>query len=247
MRLFRCLIGQITSLCFDLRYEVSHLIGVRWSAGDISRRISRAEISGGLEVFDGPCRSSRRRRKCPSLVPLQFPLSPMMGLAIRIELANVMVVQRPHEFRGGKRIAPLRSEISATIGYRLSNIGRDLPSACRRTRDFAIRDRSTRGTAGRICGKTARQGSRRAGRKNKKMWPIALESMLGVLGLKILLIEDEPQQRAPLRSEYRSTAQTSVSEMSAVSRRRCCRHLRSRHRRLTVVSAKRSARHGKYG
>jgi hypothetical protein len=29
------------------------------------------------------------------------------------------------------------------------------------------------------------------GRKNKKMWPIALESMLGVLGLKILLIEDE--------------------------------------------------------
>lgn len=191
MRLFRCLIGQITSLCFDLRYEVSHLIDVRWSAGDISRRISRAEISGGLEVFDGPCRSSRRRRKCPSLVPLQFPLSPMMGLAIRIELANVMVVQRPHEFRGGKRIAPLRSEISATIGYRLSNIGRDLPSACRRTRDFAIRDRSTRGTAGRICGKTARQGSRRAGRKNKKMWPIALESMLGVLGLKILLIEDD--------------------------------------------------------
>ncbi len=50
---FDALIGQITSLCFDLRYEVSHLIDVRWSAGDISRRISRAEISGGLEVFDG--------------------------------------------------------------------------------------------------------------------------------------------------------------------------------------------------
>jgi hypothetical protein len=29
------------------------------------------------------------------------------------------------------------------------------------------------------------------GRKHKKMWPVALESMLGVLGLKILLIEDD--------------------------------------------------------
>jgi hypothetical protein len=29
------------------------------------------------------------------------------------------------------------------------------------------------------------------GPRRKKMWPIALESMLGTLGLKILLIEDE--------------------------------------------------------
>jgi hypothetical protein len=29
------------------------------------------------------------------------------------------------------------------------------------------------------------------GRKHKKMWPVALESMLGVLGLKILIIEDD--------------------------------------------------------
>jgi hypothetical protein len=28
-------------------------------------------------------------------------------------------------------------------------------------------------------------------KSSKKMWPVALESMLGVLGLKILLIEDE--------------------------------------------------------
>jgi hypothetical protein len=43
------------------------------------------------------------------------------------------------------------------------------------------------GYSGKLLGKDA--GER--GRKHKKMWPVALESMLGVLGLKILLIEDE--------------------------------------------------------
>jgi hypothetical protein len=43
------------------------------------------------------------------------------------------------------------------------------------------------GYAGKLLGKDG--GA--PGRKHKKMWPIALESMLGVLGLKILLIEDE--------------------------------------------------------
>jgi hypothetical protein len=43
------------------------------------------------------------------------------------------------------------------------------------------------GYAGKLLGKDG--GA--PGRKHKKMWPVALESMLGVLGLKILLIEDE--------------------------------------------------------
>jgi hypothetical protein len=43
------------------------------------------------------------------------------------------------------------------------------------------------GYAGKLLG---RDGGA-PGRKHKKMWPIALESMLGVLGLKILLIEDD--------------------------------------------------------
>jgi hypothetical protein len=43
------------------------------------------------------------------------------------------------------------------------------------------------GYAGKLLGKDVGD----PGRKNKKMWPIALESMLGVLGLKILLIEDD--------------------------------------------------------
>jgi hypothetical protein len=43
------------------------------------------------------------------------------------------------------------------------------------------------GYAGKLLGKDGGE----PGRKHKKMWPVALESMLGVLGLKILLIEDE--------------------------------------------------------
>jgi hypothetical protein len=43
------------------------------------------------------------------------------------------------------------------------------------------------GYAGKLLGKNGSE----PGRKHKKMWPIALESMLGVLGLKILLIEDD--------------------------------------------------------
>jgi hypothetical protein len=43
------------------------------------------------------------------------------------------------------------------------------------------------GYAGKLLGKDGAA----PGRKHKKMWPMALESMLGVLGLKILLIEDD--------------------------------------------------------
>jgi hypothetical protein len=43
------------------------------------------------------------------------------------------------------------------------------------------------GYAGKLLGKDGGE----PGRKHKKMWPVALESMLGVLGLKILLIEDD--------------------------------------------------------
>jgi hypothetical protein len=41
------------------------------------------------------------------------------------------------------------------------------------------------GYAGKLLGRDGR------GPRKKKMWPVALESMLGVLGLKILIIEDE--------------------------------------------------------
>ncbi|WP_213775434.1 hypothetical protein [Bradyrhizobium sp. dw_78] len=43
------------------------------------------------------------------------------------------------------------------------------------------------GYAGKILGRDAGEPRR----KNKKMWPYALEAMLGVLGLKILIIEND--------------------------------------------------------
>src|ERR1700730_18173994 len=42
------------------------------------------------------------------------------------------------------------------------------------------------GYAGKLLGKDGGE----PGRKNKKIWPIAMEAMLGALGLQILIIED---------------------------------------------------------
>jgi hypothetical protein len=48
------------------------------------------------------------------------------------------------------------------------------------------------GYAGKILGKSAVEDVGYPKRKSsKKMWPVALEAMLGVLGLKVLLIEDD--------------------------------------------------------
>ena len=58
------------------------------------------------------------------------------------------------------------------------------------------------GYSGKILGK----GGGAPGKKNKKMWPVSLELMLGALGLRILLIEDEAATartlalRAPVQS-----------------------------------------------
>jgi hypothetical protein len=83
------------------------------------------------------------------------------------------------------------------------------------------------GYAGKLLGKDG--GA--PGRKHKKMWPVALESMLGVLGLKILLIEDDAATAARWPSVRRSTEPTSALEMSAASRRSYCYRLRRPHRR----------------
>ena len=73
------------------------------------------------------------------------------------------------------------------------------------------------GYAGKLLGKDGGE----PGRKHKKMWPVALESMLGVLGLKILLIEDEAATARTLR---RSIVPTSALAMSRASRRSSWRH-----------------------
>jgi hypothetical protein len=101
------------------------------------------------------------------------------------------------------------------------------------------------GYAGKLLGKDG--GA--PGRKNKKMWPIALESMLGVLGLKILLIEDEaatartlalrtPVDRANQR--FGNVCRISAKLLPPPSQS-------TSPPMLTIVGTKRPARRGKYG
>jgi hypothetical protein len=82
------------------------------------------------------------------------------------------------------------------------------------------------------------------------MWPTALENMLGVLGLKILLIEDEAAaartlaRREPVDSanqRFGNTCRLSAKLLPPPSRPAASPPV------LTVVPAKRSARGGKYG
>jgi hypothetical protein len=83
------------------------------------------------------------------------------------------------------------------------------------------------GYAGKLLGKDGVA----PGRKHKKMWPVALELMLGVLGLKILLIEDDAAtaRTLALRTPVDRANQRfgNVCRISAT----LWRHLRSRHRR----------------
>jgi len=68
------------------------------------------------------------------------------------------------------------------------------------------------GYAGKLLGKDGGE----PGRKHKKMWPIALESMLGVLGLKILLIEDDAATARTLA--LRTPVQSNQQRFGNVSR-----------------------------
>jgi hypothetical protein len=81
--------------------------------------------------------------------------------------------------------------VGATLGRLISDY-RGLVETCRARADELELSRLEidrlgglpAGYAGKLLGKDG-------GQRKKKMWPVALESMLGVLGLKILIIEDE--------------------------------------------------------
>jgi hypothetical protein len=79
------------------------------------------------------------------------------------------------------------------------------------------------GYAGKLLGKDGGE----PGREHKKMWPIALESMLGVLGLKILLIEDDAATARTLALPPLSRTTSSVSATCRGSHRNCWHQPRS--------------------
>lgn len=84
--------------------------------------------------------------------------------------------------------------MTATLGRVIGDY-RGLIETCRARADELALSRSEidrlsglpAGFAGKILGK----GGLLPGKKHKRMWPVSLELMLGTLGLRILLIEDE--------------------------------------------------------
>jgi hypothetical protein len=81
--------------------------------------------------------------------------------------------------------------MGATLGRLISDY-RGLVETCRARADELELSRSE---IDRICGLPAGYAGKLLGnglaKRKKRMWPIGLEAMLGTLGLRILLIEDE--------------------------------------------------------
>jgi hypothetical protein len=82
--------------------------------------------------------------------------------------------------------------MGATLG-RLFTDYRTLIETCRaRASELELSRLELDRLAGLPSGYSAKLlGKDGAGQKQKRMWPIGLEAMLGTLGLKVLLIEDE--------------------------------------------------------
>jgi hypothetical protein len=99
------------------------------------------------------------------------------------------------------------------------------------------------GYAGKLLGRDG------GGPRQKKMWPVALEAMLGTLGLKIILIEDEAATARTLALrepvDHRQQRFGNVCRISA--KLLVPPSQPAPPTMLTVVSAKRSAGRSKYG
>jgi hypothetical protein len=117
------------------------------------------------------------------------------GISPSIERAAVQrEKKKPPTPAPSDRTTPASVRNSASLG-RLITDYRTLVETCRARADELELSRLEidrlgglpTGYAGKLLGKDGDA----PGRKHKRMWPIALESMLGVLGLKILLIEDD--------------------------------------------------------
>jgi hypothetical protein len=105
------------------------------------------------------------------------------------------------------------------------------------------------GYSGKLLGKDAVDDVSFPRKKNsKKIWPVALESMLGVLGLKILLIEDaEATARTLALRTPVDRAQQRFGNVCRLSPKLLPPPSQPvSPPRLTVVSTKRSVRGGKY-
>jgi len=139
--------------------------------------------------------------------------------------------------------------MGATLGRVISNY-RALVDTCKERADELELSRSE---IDRIGGLPAGYAGKLLGngfaKRQKRMWPIGLEAMLGTLGLKIVLIEDEAAtaRTLALREPVDSRQQRfgNVCRISATLLAKPSQP--ASPPLLTVVSAKRPARGGKYG
>jgi hypothetical protein len=149
--------------------------------------------------------------------------------------------------------ASMRSSNGAALGQLFTDY-RTLIETCRARADELQLSRSEldrlsglpAGYSGKILGKKSVEDVSYPRKKSsKKLWPVALESMLGTLGLRILLIEDEaatartlalrqPVDRANQR--FGNVCRISAALLAPPSQPASSPPV------LTVVSAKRSAR-----
>jgi hypothetical protein len=145
---------------------------------------------------------------------------------------------------------PAANPIPATLGRAFSDY-RTLVETCRQRADELGISRLEidrigglpAGYAGKLLGADGSHG------RKKKMWPFSLEAMLGVLGLKILLIEDDAAtaRTLALRTPVDSHQQRfgNVCRISAKLLEKPSQP--TSPPLITVVPAKRLARGGKYG
>jgi hypothetical protein len=146
--------------------------------------------------------------------------------------------------------------MGATLGRTITDY-RTLVEACRARADELALSRLEidrlgglpAGYSGKLLGKDAVDDVGFPRKKSsKKMWPVSLEAMLGVLGLKILLIEDDAATartlalRVPVESH-----QQRFDNVCRISAKLLPPPSPASAPRLTIVSAKRAPRGSKYG
>lgn len=144
--------------------------------------------------------------------------------------------------------------MSASLGRVITDY-RSLVETCRARADELALSRSEidrlgglpSGYAGKLLGKGAVEDVGFPRKKNsKKMWPVALESMLGVLGLKLIAIEDDAAtaRTLALRTPV-DRSQQRFENVCRISARLLEKPAQMPF--LTVVQGKRKCRGGKYG
>jgi hypothetical protein len=124
-----------------------------------------------------------------------------------------------------------------------------LVETCReRTEELGISRLELDRIAGLPSGYSAKLLGREGVKRKKRLWPIGLESMLGVLGLKVLLVEDEAATartlalREPVvgaQQRFGNTSRISATLPPPASQPASPPQLR--------IVSKRPARGGKYG